>query len=159
MNCLEEIIASISGNRVYIQTHNFPDPDAIASAYGLSVLLEKYGFSSSICYQGKIERFSTNGFIEKLGIKLTSLDELHEMIETDEIILVDSQKGNANITDAIGNEIICIDSINIANENINNITHNTIAIEKTIIKAFSFFMIYAYCLYSSSKLLLIGLLV
>ena len=44
------------------------------------------------------------------------------------------------------NEIICVDSINIANDNINNITHNTIAIEKTIIKAFSFFMIYAYCL-------------
>ena len=117
MNKFTELIRHIHSEHVYIQTHNFPDPDAIASAYGLSVLLEKYGFSSSICYQGKIERFSTNGFIEKLGIKLTSLDELHEMIETDEIILVDSQKGNANITDAIGNEIICIDHHPSYNEN------------------------------------------
>ena len=36
MNCLEEVIASISTERVFIQTHNFPDPDAIACAYGLS---------------------------------------------------------------------------------------------------------------------------
>ena len=40
MNCLEEVIASISTERVFIQTHNFPDPDAIACAYGLSELLK-----------------------------------------------------------------------------------------------------------------------
>lgn len=43
MNYLEEIIANISGDRVYIQTHNFPDPDAIACAYGLFELLKAKG--------------------------------------------------------------------------------------------------------------------
>ena len=43
MNCLEEVIASISTERVFIQTHNFPDPDAIACAYGLSELLKAKG--------------------------------------------------------------------------------------------------------------------
>ena len=37
------IIENITSKHVYIQTHNFPDADAIASAFGLSVLLEKYG--------------------------------------------------------------------------------------------------------------------
>lgn len=34
------IIENITSKHVYIQTHNFPDADAIASAFGLSVLLE-----------------------------------------------------------------------------------------------------------------------
>lgn len=109
MNRFKEIINNISGEHVYIQTHNFPDPDAIASAYGLSVLLQRYGISSSICYKGKIERYSTNGFIQQLGIKVTDLDHIKDMDETDEIILVDSQKGNSNIVDAPGDETICID--------------------------------------------------
>ena len=39
MNRFEEIVRNIKGDMVYIQTHNFPDPDAIASAFGLSKLL------------------------------------------------------------------------------------------------------------------------
>ncbi len=109
MNKFKEIINNIRGSHVYIQTHNFPDPDAIASAFGLSVLLEQYNIATSICYKGKIERFSTNGFIEKLNIKLIDLDTIDDMSESDEIILVDSQKGNSNIVDAPGDEIICID--------------------------------------------------
>lgn len=109
MNRFQEIIRNIRGDKVYIQTHNFPDPDAIASAFGLSELLKHYNIESSICYKGKIERFSTNGFISKLGIELIDLDTIEGMCEEDEIILVDSQKGNSNIVDAPGNEIICID--------------------------------------------------
>lgn len=109
MNRFQEMLSFIKSKHVYIQTHNFPDPDAIASAFGLSVLLSLYGIDSSICYKGKIERYSTNGFIEQLGITLTDLDMITDMNPTDEIILVDTQKGNSNIFDAIGNEIICID--------------------------------------------------
>ena len=36
MTKLEEIISCIKGNSVYVQMHNFPDPDAIASAYEVS---------------------------------------------------------------------------------------------------------------------------
>lgn len=109
MNKLQELINSINSSHVYIQTHNFPDPDAVASAYGLTVLLALNRIESTICYKGRIERFSTNGFIEKLNIKLVALEDMTEMDEQDEIILVDTQKGNANIIDAKGNEIICID--------------------------------------------------
>ena len=55
MNCLEEVIASISTERVFIQTHNFPDPDAIACAYGLSELLKAKGIDAEICYKGSID--------------------------------------------------------------------------------------------------------
>lgn len=34
MNKLNDLVALCRNHPVYIQTHNFPDPDAIASAYG-----------------------------------------------------------------------------------------------------------------------------
>ncbi len=109
MNRFEKILKNITGNHVYIQTHDFPDPDAIASAYGLSELLDIYGISSSICYRGGIERYSTNGMVKALGIEMTRIDSPDDLCPTDEIILVDSQKGNSNIIDTDGIEIICID--------------------------------------------------
>lgn len=109
MNIFENIINNIKSKHVYIQTHNFPDPDAIASAYGLSKLLEHYGISSSICYRGKIERYSTNGMVTSLGIEMMNIENASELDREDEIILVDSQKGNTNIIDTDGDEIICID--------------------------------------------------
>lgn len=109
MSKFDKIIENIHSKHVYIQTHNFPDPDAIASAYGLSVLLERYGISSSICYRGKIERYTTNGLVERLGIKMMNIESASSLNPNDEIILVDSQKGNTNIIDTDGDEIICID--------------------------------------------------
>lgn len=110
MTKLDEAVQQIKKEHVYIQTHNFPDPDAIASAFGLQQLLLTRGIRSTICYKGKIDRYSTDKLLELLDIKLKNIDELAgEPGEDDEIILVDAQKGNSNIIDMEGNEIICID--------------------------------------------------
>lgn len=53
MTKLEELLKQINRKHVYIQTHNFPDPDAIASALGIQELLKHNGISSTICYKGK----------------------------------------------------------------------------------------------------------
>lgn len=42
MNDFTKLAALCRGKHVYIQTHNFPDPDAIASAFGLQRLLALY---------------------------------------------------------------------------------------------------------------------
>lgn len=109
MNKLNELLSHITAPHVYIQTHNFPDPDAIASAFGMQKLLETQGISSSICYLGTIERHSTVKMIDALGIKISKVPDLNLISSKDEIILVDSQKGNANVRDIPGNKIICID--------------------------------------------------
>ena len=106
---LEEMLECIANKHVYIQTHNFPDPDAIASAFGMQVLLSKRGIKSTICYQGKIDKFSTKKMIETLNIEIKSISEIEEMNIDDEIILVDSQAGNANLRDTNATNIICID--------------------------------------------------
>ena len=43
MTKLDELVTQINREHVYIQTHNFPDPDAIASAFGLQELLKLRG--------------------------------------------------------------------------------------------------------------------
>lgn len=106
---LSELVTLLKGHRVFIQTHNFPDPDAIASAYGLQVLLEKFGIKTTICHHGIVERTTTMNMVTEFGIKMTSDLKLNDMTDQDYIITVDSQKGNANILDLIGNEVACID--------------------------------------------------
>jgi nanoRNase/pAp phosphatase (c-di-AMP/oligoRNAs hydrolase) len=112
MTKLDEIVGVLTKKHVYIQTHNFPDPDAIACAYGMKVLLKKRGISATICHQGKIDAYSTSKIVEVLKIDMKEFGELEEeqtLHHEDEIILVDSQKGNSNISNMKGMEVICID--------------------------------------------------
>mgnify|MGYP002622569371 CR=1 FL=1 len=108
MGNFTKILEAIHSRHVYIQTHNFPDPDAISCGYALSELLGNYGIKADICYHGEIDRYSTNDFVFKLGIELTDIDKI-SITPEDEIILVDSQRGNSNISDVAGNSIVCID--------------------------------------------------
>ena len=91
MTRLDEIIQQINRKHVYIQTHNFPDSDAIASAYGLQELLKSRGIASTICYKGKIDRYSTDKLRKILNITLENIEEFeHFLTDEDEVILVDA---------------------------------------------------------------------
>jgi len=68
MTKLEEIISCIKGNSVYVQMHNFPDPDAIASAYGMKYLLRAEGIDAQIVYKGSIENTVTAKMVKLLNI-------------------------------------------------------------------------------------------
>lgn len=96
-------------NKLFIQMHNSPDPDAVGSAFGLQYLLLQRGIEGEICYKGEIDKYNTQKMIELLGIRAINIDDIHNMEEDDLIILVDSQKGNSNLEDFIGNEIAAID--------------------------------------------------
>lgn len=105
----EELVALLNDHNVYIQTHNFPDPDAIASAFGLQNFLKYYGIESTLCYYGRIDKLSTRRMLSTFGIEIYSKEELADMQDEDYIINVDSQKNNANVMDLIGKEVACID--------------------------------------------------
>lgn len=107
---LKKLLAAIEHEHVYIQTHNFPDPDAIASAYGLQQLLRHFNISATICYKGKIERYNTNYIMHQLGITLQNVVDIDSLLQVDdEVLLVDVQKFNANVVDIRGEEIVSID--------------------------------------------------
>lgn len=105
---LNKLIQVITKPQVYIQMHNYPDQDAIASAFGLQELLHYKGYESVICYQGEIDKVNTIAMVEHLGIQMYDVDDL-SLSEEDEIILVDGQKGNTNLQELIADEIACID--------------------------------------------------
>lgn len=110
MSKLSDLVAVCQGGNVYIQTHNFPDPDAIASAYGLQRLLAVYGVEAKLCYDGKIDKLSASKMLDTFGIQMEPYENLAgDMRETDRIICVDTQKHAGNVTDFVGDEVACID--------------------------------------------------
>lgn len=105
----QRLIALLKNHMVYLQTHNFPDPDALASAYGIQVFLHAHGIESIICYSGNIEKNSTKRMIKEFGIEAVHIEDLKNMKPTDYIVTIDAQKYNSNITDFPGDEVACID--------------------------------------------------
>ncbi len=109
MKDLQALVNLLSEGRVFIQTHNYPDPDAIASAFGLQKLLEHFGISAVICYDGTAEKLSAQSMLHNFGITMVPAAELTDMTETDKIVTIDGQKYNTNLTDLVGDEVACID--------------------------------------------------
>ena len=110
MSQLDSLVQLCQGHGVYIQTHNFPDPDAIASAYGLQNLLSARGIESTLCYDGQTDRLGSSKMLDLFQIRMLSYESLAPgMRETDRIIYVDAQKHSGNVTDFIGDEIACVD--------------------------------------------------
>lgn len=105
-----DMVEYLKGKRVYVQTHNFPDPDAIGAGFGLVGILKHFGVSSTLCYVGQIDRVNTRKMMELCKIQIYSENELPvKMQEEDPVICIDSQKGGGNIRDLPGDEIACID--------------------------------------------------
>ena len=109
MNKLQQLISKLDREHVFIQTHNFPDPDAISSAFGLQHLLMLSGISSTICYKGKIDRNNTKKMMQLFGIEATNVDKLGDSIKNSTIILIDAQKSNGNTYDLECDEVVSID--------------------------------------------------
>ena len=61
---IKELIKICEEHVIYLQTHNFPDPDAVASAYGLQQLLEHFNIHAQIIYDGRVEKLSTQKMFE-----------------------------------------------------------------------------------------------
>lgn len=108
MTKLDELVSLIRGKKVVIQTHNFPDPDAIATAFGLQYLLKIKGIESDIVYFGRFDKLTNRLMTEQLKIRSTNAYD-YEGSPDAYIINVDGQKNNANFSDLIGHEIACID--------------------------------------------------
>lgn len=109
MNKLQEIIANVTSKNIFIQTHNFPDPDAISSAFGLQYLIKLNGIEATICYKGKIDRFNTRKMMELFGIEAINVDRLGAALTDSEIILIDAQKKSGNTYDLQASKVISID--------------------------------------------------
>lgn len=98
----------LKNRRVLIQTHNFPDPDAAASAYGLQIFLKNFDIPSDIVYDGEISKPNLMHMLETLNIEMTHISQA-DIKKSDYIVIVDAQSSNSNITDCGGTVVACID--------------------------------------------------
>ena len=106
----QKLLEICRGRTVWIQTHNFPDPDAIASAFALQELLGHFGIAARLCHDGEIDKLSSVKMLTRLGAELHPYHEIRdEMRPDDTIVLVDCQKNAGNTTDFIGDEAAVID--------------------------------------------------
>ena len=109
MNRLRELLAVIGTRHpVFVQTHDFPDHDAIASAFGMQGVLSRAGVPSRIVYGGDLQRDSLRRMIRDLGIEALPAGSV-AMSAADPVVIVDGCKGSKNVTDLQGDEIAVID--------------------------------------------------
>lgn len=71
-----------------IQTHDFPDHDALGAAYSLMKLLEAYGFKPEIGYGGAIQSLSLTEFVQYLKQPLIHIEKIDDL-EKFQVIIVD----------------------------------------------------------------------
>lgn len=97
-----------ANKRVIVQAHDFPDHDAISSAFALAYLLKTQGLNPFITFKGHIDRVSLRNLIDWLEIPVSKPQDLH-LKPDDKIIVVDGCIGEKNITDFTGDEVGVID--------------------------------------------------
>ena len=94
---LDQLLGAVAGaDQVLILPHNDPDPDAIASAFGLKKLLnQRTTLPVEIAYQGIIGRAENKALVRYLGRPLRPLTKA-TLQRAACIALVDTQPGTGN---------------------------------------------------------------
>jgi nanoRNase/pAp phosphatase (c-di-AMP/oligoRNAs hydrolase) len=97
-------------DEVFIQPHNVPDPDAIAASLGMYYLLSRRGIQKlAIVYDQEIEKANSLCMLEMFNVPVVRAADAHTLGTEDWAVLVDAQKGNANLTDLPTEEVAVID--------------------------------------------------
>ncbi|MCL2481023.1 MAG: DHHA1 domain-containing protein [Spirochaetaceae bacterium] len=97
-------------DEVFIQPHNVPDPDAIASSLGLYYLLSQRGIKKlAIVYDQEIEKANSLKMLEMFKVPIIHASEALTLGTEDWAVLIDTQKGNSNTTDLPTDEVAAID--------------------------------------------------
>lgn len=105
----ERLISLLSSeNAVYVQTHDFPDPDSIAAAFCLQYFLGAKGIDSRIIYMGELQTSPVESMIKELRIPMSKAEEVNIRPE-DQIIIIDGCPGNNNVTVNKGKVVGVID--------------------------------------------------
>ena len=97
-------------DEVFIQPHNVPDPDAIAASLGMYYLLSQRGIQKlAIVYDQEIEKANSLRMLELFNVPIIQAADALTLGTEDWAVLIDAQKGNANITDLPTDEVAAID--------------------------------------------------
>ena len=111
-----ELNSILEYERVILQCHDNPDPDAIGSAFALYRFLKERGKDAEIVYSGfsKIQKSNMILLIDKLGIPMRYIDRGADenAVGADEktlLLTVDCQYGAGNVKKLLSENIAVID--------------------------------------------------
>ena len=109
MQSVKKLVKALKNRkRIFIQTHNYPDHDAVASAFALQYLLKSFKIETKIIYHGDILRDSLQKMIDSLKIDILPHYK-YKMSDDDTIVIVDANKKNKNVATLKGNVAAVID--------------------------------------------------
>ncbi len=94
---LERALGTLRGReRLLVCTHDDPDPDALAAAWGMRQLLEReLGCEATVAFDGIIGRAENRAMVRELGIRLRRIEAL-DPARYDGVVLMDTQPGARN---------------------------------------------------------------
>jgi nanoRNase/pAp phosphatase (c-di-AMP/oligoRNAs hydrolase) len=86
-----EVLASHRGERHVVVIQDFPDPDAISSAYAHKLISAEYDIEVDILYSGKISHPENLALVKLLEMDLISYSDVEDMSQYQGAIFVDNQ--------------------------------------------------------------------
>lgn len=92
---------------VLVQTHDFPDHDAVGAAHGLKILLERSGFQARIGWGGLMQGISLSNMIERLGIEPVPFEQA--CAENWQTVAVDGSPFSGTIREVAGRLVGVVD--------------------------------------------------
>jgi phosphoglycolate phosphatase len=99
-----------SYDKIYIQTHDKPDADSIASGFGLYTFFKSRGKDTTLFYSGrnKIAKSNLTLMVKKLNIPLKYMEPSEQKLPG-LLITVDCQWGAGNVTKFEAEDVAIID--------------------------------------------------
>jgi nanoRNase/pAp phosphatase (c-di-AMP/oligoRNAs hydrolase) len=88
---LVSLLEAHRGQRHAIVLQNYPDPDAISSAYAHQLISARYGIETDILYTGKVSHQQNVALLKLLGINLIHWDDAGNLAVYDGAVFVDNQ--------------------------------------------------------------------
>ena len=88
---LGRVLEAHRGERHVIVLQNYPDPDAISSAYAHQLISRKYGIETDIIYSGKVSHQQNVALLKLLGIALVAFSPEVDLSAYQGAVFVDNQ--------------------------------------------------------------------
>jgi nanoRNase/pAp phosphatase (c-di-AMP/oligoRNAs hydrolase) len=92
---IADVLDAHRGERHIIVLHDYPDPDAISSAFAHRLISAGFDIEADIVYDGRISHQQNVALVKLMGIDLVRYDESLDVSQYDGAVFVDNQGANA----------------------------------------------------------------
>lgn len=88
---IAQILLPHRGEKHVVVLHDYPDPDAIASAYAHKLISAQFGIDTDIFYTGEISHHQNKALVKLLGIQMVQYNPGQEMSGYQAAVFIDHQ--------------------------------------------------------------------